>query len=44
MVQARFEQFRSEQPGLKFIDSGAVSHVQLSRTLRSHEGEARAPS
>ena len=43
-VQGRLEQFCSELPGLKIIDSAAVSHVQLSGTLDPHEGKARVPS
>lgn len=40
MVQERLEQFCSKLPGLKIIDSGAVSHVQPPGTLHPHEGEA----
>jgi hypothetical protein len=43
-VQERFEQFWFELPALKNIDSGAVSHVQLSETLHPHEAEARVAS
>jgi hypothetical protein len=44
MVQERLEQFYSELPGLKIIDSEAVSHVQPSGTLHLHQGEAKVPS
>lgn len=44
MVQERLEQFCSELPGMKIIDSGAASHVQPSATLHPHEGEAKVPS
>ena len=43
-MQERLEQFCSELPGLKIIDSGAVFHVQLSGTLDPYGGEARGPS
>ena len=43
-VQERLEQFCSELPGLKIIDSGAVSHVQLSRMLDPHEEDGKLPS
>ena len=43
-VQERLEQFCFELPGLKIIDSGAVSHVQLSGTLRRTKGKRGVPS
>ena len=43
-VQERLEQVCSELSGLKILDSGAVSEVQLSGRLDPHEGEARVPS
>lgn len=43
-VQGRLEQFCSDLPSLKTIDSGAECKVQLSGTLRLHERKARVSS